>query len=73
MAEYKYENECSNEYIYILKYIANIISVDTLEIDSNYQSPLIKKLIEKNKEAIIKLAEYYNIYPEDPVAFFTTS
>ena len=40
----------------ILKYIANIISVDTLEIASNYKSPLINKLIEKNKEAIIELA-----------------
>ena len=47
----------SQEEQYILKYIANIISVDTLEIDSNYQSPLIKKLIEKNKEAIIELAK----------------
>lgn len=42
---------------FILKYIANIISVDTLEIDSNYQSPLIQKLIEKNKEGIIELAK----------------
>lgn len=41
----------------ILKYIANIISVDTLDIDSNYQSPLINKLIEKNKEAIVELAK----------------
>ena len=24
----------------------------------------------KNKEAIVKLAEFYNIYPDDPVAFF---
>jgi len=47
----------SEEEQYILKYIANIISIDTLEIDSNYQSPLIKKLIEKNKETIIELAK----------------
>jgi replicative superfamily II helicase len=40
----------------ILKYIANIISVDTLEIKSNYKSPLIEKLIEKKKELIIELA-----------------
>lgn len=40
----------------ILKYIANIISIDTLEIESNYKSPLIEKLIEKKKENIIELA-----------------
>ena len=42
---------------HILKYIANIISVDTLEIDANYESPVIKKLIQKNKEKIIEQAK----------------
>ncbi|WP_062054106.1 DEAD/DEAH box helicase [Aquimarina longa] len=41
----------------ILQYIANIISVDTLEIKSNYKSPLIEKLIEKKKRKIIELAK----------------
>lgn len=41
----------------ILKYIANIIKVDTLEPNSNYKSPIIEKLIEKNKEKIIELAK----------------
>lgn len=41
----------------ILKYIANIISVDTLELKTNYRSPLIKKLIENNKQEIIRLAK----------------
>lgn len=41
----------------ILKYIANIIKVDSLETDSNYQSPIINKLIEKNKQKIIELAK----------------
>lgn len=41
----------------ILKYIANILKVDTLEPNSNYKSPLIKKLIEKNKHKIIELAK----------------
>lgn len=41
----------------ILKYIANIICVDTLEIKSNYKSPLIEKLIEQKKEKIIELAK----------------
>lgn len=41
----------------ILQYIANIISVDTMELDGNREpSPLIKKLIDKNKETIIELA-----------------
>jgi len=41
----------------ILKYIANIIKVDSLETDSNYKSPIINKLIEKNKDKIIQLAK----------------
>lgn len=41
----------------ILKYIANIISVDTLELQPNYKSPIIEKLIENNKEKIIELAK----------------
>ena len=41
----------------ILNYIANIICVDTLEVKSNYKSPLIEQLIALNKEKIIKLAK----------------
>lgn len=41
----------------ILKYISNIIKSDTLELDSNYKSPVINKLIEKNKERILELAQ----------------
>ncbi|WP_121967249.1 DEAD/DEAH box helicase [Myroides sp. N17-2] len=41
----------------ILKYIANIIKVDTLETNSNYSSPIIDRLIEKNKQKIIDLAQ----------------
>jgi len=41
----------------ILKYIANIISVDTLELMTNYKSPLIERLIENNKDKIIELAK----------------
>lgn len=40
----------------ILRYIANIIKVDSLETNSNYKSPIISKLIEKNKTKIIELA-----------------
>lgn len=41
----------------ILDYIANIICIDTLEIRSSYKSPVIEKLIEKNKQKIIDLAK----------------
>lgn len=41
----------------ILKYIANIIKVDSLDTESNYKSPVINKLIEKNKNTIIELAK----------------
>ncbi len=45
----------------ILAYIANIISIDTLEIErSNYSSEIIKKLISDNQEAIIELAKKKN-------------
>lgn len=45
----------------ILRYIANIISIDTLEIKrSNYQSEIIKKLIADNKQEIIELAKKKN-------------
>lgn len=41
----------------ILKYIANIIKVDSLEIESNYKSPIINKLIDKKKKKVIELAK----------------
>lgn len=41
----------------VLKYIANIICIDTLEPKSGYRSPIITALIEKNKEHIIELAK----------------
>jgi len=42
----------------ILQYIANIISVDTMELEGNREpSPLLKKLIDKNKDTIIELAK----------------
>ena len=41
----------------ILKYIANIICIDTLEIKSTYKSPLIEQLINNKKDKIIALAK----------------
>lgn len=41
----------------ILRYIANIICIDTLEPKTGYQSPIIEELIRKNKSSIIELAK----------------
>jgi len=41
----------------ILKYIANIICIDTMQIEANYHSPLINKLIQANKEKILEYAK----------------
>lgn len=41
----------------VLKYIANIISIDSLQVQSNYQSPIISKLIEDKKDKIIQIAQ----------------
>lgn len=41
----------------ILRYIANIICIDTLEPKTGYQSPIIDELIRKNKNNIIELAK----------------
>ena len=58
----------------ILKYIANIISIDTLEIDrSNYQSEIIKKLIQENKQEIIDLAKKKNGKIEVPSSVLSTN
>lgn len=58
----------------ILQYIANIISIDTLEIDrANYKSPIIKKLIEMNKEEIIELARKSNKKIEVPSSVLSTN
>jgi hypothetical protein len=40
-----------------LQYVANIISTDTLEITTNYRSPILDELIKKKKEKIIELAK----------------
>lgn len=58
----------------ILRYIANIISIDTLEIKrANYESEIIKKLIANNKQAIIDLAEKKNGKIEVPSSVLNTN
>jgi superfamily II DNA or RNA helicase len=53
----------------ILAYIANIISIDTLEIErANYSSAIIKKLIADNKENIIALAKEKTKHIEVPTS-----
>lgn len=41
----------------ILKYITNIINIDTLEIDKDFKSPIIENLIKNNKNNIIEYAK----------------
>lgn len=41
----------------ILRYIANIICIDTLEPQSGYKSPIIEELINRNKDKILDLAK----------------
>ena len=58
----------------ILRYIANIISIDTLEIErSNYKSEIINKLIQDNKQAIIDLAKNKNGKIEVPSSVLNTN
>lgn len=58
----------------ILEYIANIISIDTLEIErANYRSEIIKKLVADNKEAIIELAKKKNGTVEVPSTVLNTN
>lgn len=58
----------------ILEYIANIISIDTLEIQrANYSSEIIKKLIADNKKEIIDLAKKKNGKVEVPSSVLNTN
>ncbi|MEK4669012.1 DEAD/DEAH box helicase [Niallia sp. FSL R7-0271] len=41
----------------LIKFIANIISIDTLELKNGYKSPIIDKLINENKYEIINYAQ----------------
>lgn len=69
--EIKGETETMKE---ILEYIANIISIDTLEIErANYNSEIIKKLIADNKEAIIELAKKKNGKIDVPSSVLNTN
>lgn len=69
--EIKGETETMKE---ILEYIANIISIDTLEIErANYYSEIIKKLIADNKEAIIELAKKKNGKIDVPSSVLNTN
>lgn len=50
----------------ILRYIANIICIDTLEPKNGYKSPIITALIERNKTKIIELATSKSAQNETP-------
>lgn len=57
----------------ILEYIANIICIDTMEIDTEYKSPLIQKLIEKNKNEIIEYAKNKTINLKVPLSILNSN
>ena len=57
----------------ILEYIANIICIDTMEIDTEYKSPLIQKLIEKNKDKIIEYAKNKTINLKVPLSILNSN
>lgn len=57
----------------ILKYIANIICVDTLEAKTGYSSPIIDALIEKNKSKIIEIAKAKSEKYETPYAILSSN
>ncbi len=40
----------------ILKYIANLICIDTFELQGSYRSPILEKLLRDNKKKILKYA-----------------
>jgi replicative superfamily II helicase len=42
---------------YILKYIANMICIDTFDLEGTYKSPIIEQLIKNNKDKIIEYAK----------------
>ncbi len=42
---------------YILKYIANMICIDTFDLENSYRSPIIEQLIKNNKDRIIEYAK----------------
>jgi superfamily II DNA/RNA helicase len=70
-SDIKGETETMKE---ILEYIANIISIDTLEIErANYNSEIIKKLIADNKKTIIELAKKKNGKIDVPSSVLNTN
>lgn len=57
----------------ILRYIANIICIDTLELKSGYQSPVIDELIRKNKDKLINLAKEKNLDVKAPFSLLDSN
>jgi Superfamily II helicase len=58
----------------ILAYIANIIRIDTMEIDgATYNSVIIKKLIEENRNEIIELARKRNENLNVPISVLNSN
>ncbi|WP_312096196.1 DEAD/DEAH box helicase [Niallia sp.] len=41
----------------IIHYLANIISIDTIELPTGYKTPIIQKLLDRNEKEILELAQ----------------
>lgn len=67
----RYPNQDIKE---ILKYLANIINIDTLQITKgNYRSEIIEKLIQDNLAYLIEIAKEKNIKNKIPLSILTSN
>lgn len=57
----------------ILKYIANIICIDTMQINTNYYSPILNQLIENKKNKILELAKEKTRNIDIPHSLFSSN
>ena len=57
----------------ILRYIANVICIDTLTLKTGYCSPIINDLIQRNKKAIVELAMAKSSSIEVPSSLLETN
>ena len=57
----------------ILRYIANIICIDTMQLNTDYKSPIINQLIEDNKNTILELAKEKTRNIDIPHSLFSSN
>ena len=57
----------------ILRYIANIICIDTMQLNTDYNSPIISQLIEDNRDTILELAKEKTQNIDIPYSLFNSN